>query len=209
MKLVILGRDGILNVYREDHVKAPDEWRPVAGALEALAQLNHAGWHAVVATNQAGIGRGMIDMASVNAVHQRMIEMAQARGARIDAVFFCPHTPEEQCACRKPLPGMLVDIGRRYGVDLRHVPVVSDTLRDMHAAQAAGCEPHLVRTGRAADLSAQALRAMRQQIPGLHDHPDLAACFAHLIRRQPEPPSRASVPTVETVAMVAASGAGT
>jgi D-glycero-D-manno-heptose 1,7-bisphosphate phosphatase len=191
MKLVILGRDGILNVYREDHVKAPDEWRPVEGALEALSHLNHAGWHAVVATNQAGIGRGMIDMASVNAVHQRMIELAQARGARIDAVFFCPHTPEEQCDCRKPLPGMLLDIGRRYGVDLRHVPVVSDTLRDMHAAQAAGCEPHLVRTGRAADLSAQALQAAREQIPGLRDHADLAACFEHLVRREADPPPRA------------------
>ncbi len=192
MKLVILGRDGILNVYREDHVKAPDEWRPVAGALEALAQLNHAGWHAVVATNQAGIGRGMIDMASVNAVHQRMIEMAQTRGARIDAVFFCPHTPEEQCVCRKPLPGMLLDIGRRYGVDLRQVPVVSDMVRDMHAAHAAGCEPHLVRSGRAADLSVQALQSAKAQIPGLQDHADLMACFEHLMRREADPLSRSA-----------------
>lgn len=195
MKLVILGRDGILNVYREDHVKAPDEWRPVAGALEALAHLNHAGWHAVVATNQAGIGRGMIDMSSVNAVHQRMIEMAQARGARIDAVFFCPHTPEEQCACRKPLPGMMLDIGRRYGVDLRQVPVVSDTVRDMHAAHAAGCEPHLVRTGRAAELSEQALQAVRQQVPGLREHADLASCFEQLMRREAVALPRAGSPS--------------
>ena len=201
MKLVILGRDGILNVYREDHVKAPDEWRPVAGALEALAQLNHAGWHAVVATNQAGIGRGMIDMASVNAVHQRMIEMAQARGARIDAVFFCPHTPEEQCACRKPLPGMLLDIGRRYGVDLRQVPVVSDTVRDMHAAHAAGCEPHLVRSGRAADLSGPALQALKAQIPALQDHADLMACFEHLMRRETDPLSRSASSRAGTAAV--------
>jgi D-glycero-D-manno-heptose 1,7-bisphosphate phosphatase len=194
MKLVILGRDGILNVYREDHVKAPDEWRPVPGALEALSQLNHAGWHAVVATNQAGIGRGMIDMASVNAVHQRMIETARAHGARIDAVFFCPHTPEEQCACRKPLPGMMLDIGRRYGLDLRQVPVVSDTVRDMHAAHAAGCEPHLVRTGRAADLSDQALQAVRQQVPGLREHSDLATCFEQLMRREAVVSSRAAGP---------------
>lgn len=204
MKLVILGRDGILNVYREDHVKAPDEWRPVAGALEALAQLNYAGWHAVVATNQAGIGRGMIDMASVNAVHQRMIEMAQARGARIDAVFFCPHTPEEQCACRKPLPGMLLDIGRRYGVDLRQVPVVSDTVRDMHAAHAAGCEPHLVRSGRAADLSGPALQALKAQIPGLQDHADLMACFEHLMRWEPDPLSRSALSRAGTAAVTGA-----
>lgn len=204
MKLVILGRDGILNVYREDHVKAPDEWRPVAGALEALAQMNQAGWHAVVATNQAGIGRGMIDMASVNAVHQRMIEMAQARGARIDAVFFCPHTPEEQCACRKPLPGMLLDIGRRYGVDLRQVPVVSDTARDMHAAHAAGCEPHLVRSGRAADLSGPALQALKAQIPGLQDHADLTACFEHLMRRETDPLSRSALSRAGTAAVAGA-----
>jgi D-glycero-D-manno-heptose 1,7-bisphosphate phosphatase len=102
LRLVILGRDGILNVYREDHVKSPDEWQPVPGALEAVARLNHAGWHAVVATNQSGIGRGMIDMASVNAVHLHMMQRLIAVGGRIDAVFFCPHTPEENCDCRKP-----------------------------------------------------------------------------------------------------------
>ena len=97
------------------------------GALEAVARLNHAGWHAVVATNQAGIGRGMIDMASVNAVHAHMNQLLMAEGGRIDAVFFCPHTPEDGCDCRKPLPGMMLDIGRRYGVDLAEVPMVGDT----------------------------------------------------------------------------------
>ena len=137
-KLIILGRDGILNEFREDHIKAPEEWVPVAGALEAVARLYHAGWHVVVATNQSGIGRGMIDMATVNAVHAHMLQRLQALGGRIDAVFFCPHTPEDQCGCRKPLPGLMHDIGRRYGVDLRLVPMVCDTLRDLQAAQAAG-----------------------------------------------------------------------
>ncbi|MBC7941679.1 MAG: D-glycero-beta-D-manno-heptose 1,7-bisphosphate 7-phosphatase, partial [Chitinophagaceae bacterium] len=144
IKLVILGRDGVLNEYREGHVTAPEEWVPVAGALDAVARIHHAGWHVVVATNQAGIGRGMIDMGTVNLVHVRMNQLLMAQGARLDAVFFCPHTPEDDCECRKPKPGMLLDIGRRYGTDLAAVPMVGDTLRDLQAASAAGCEPHLV-----------------------------------------------------------------
>jgi D-glycero-D-manno-heptose 1,7-bisphosphate phosphatase len=182
-KLVILGRDGILNEYREDHVKAPEEWQTVHGALEAVARLNHAGWHVVVATNQAGIGRGMIDMASVNAIHTHMNREAMAVGGRIDAVFFCPHTPEARCDCRKPLPGMMKDIGQRYGVELSQVPMVGDTLRDLLAAQAAGCEPHLVLTGRAADLGDDALAHMLQQVPAARVHADLSAFADFLLQR--------------------------
>ncbi|MEI8266780.1 MAG: D-glycero-beta-D-manno-heptose 1,7-bisphosphate 7-phosphatase [Betaproteobacteria bacterium] len=184
MKLIILGRDGILNEYRDDHVKAAAEWVPIPGALEAVSRLNHAGWHAVVATNQAGIGRGMIDMASVNLIHAHMNKLMQAQGARLDAVFFCPHTPEDHCECRKPLPGMMLEIGRRYGVDLHQVPVAADTLRDLQAAHAAGCEPHLVRTGRAAGLDEAQVELWRQQVPGLRVHADLPALAEHLITRQ-------------------------
>ena len=183
VKLVILGRDGVLNGYREDHVKAPEEWTPVPGALEAVARLNHAGWHTVVATNQAGIGRGMIDMASVNAVHAHMNRQLMALGGRIDAVFFCPHTPEEQCDCRKPLPGMMLDIGRRYGSDLSAVPVVGDTLRDLQAAAAAGCPPHLVLTGRAAALDEAALARFVEQVPAARVHRDLPAFVDWLLKK--------------------------
>ncbi len=184
MKLIIFGRDGILNEYRDDHVKAPAEWVPIPGALEAVSRLNHAGWHAVVATNQAGIGRGMIDMASVNLIHAHMNKLMQAQGARLDAVFFCPHTPEERCDCRKPLPGMMREIGRRYGVDLHQVPVAADTLRDLQAAQAAGCEPHLVRTGRAARLDDAQVGQLVQEVPEARVHADLAALADHLIARE-------------------------
>jgi D-glycero-D-manno-heptose 1,7-bisphosphate phosphatase len=183
VKLVILGRDGILNDFRDDHVKAPEEWTPIPGALEAVARLNHAGWHAVVATNQSGIGRGMIDMASVNAVHAHLYKSLMAVGGRIDAVFFCPHTPEDKCSCRKPLPGLMNDIGKRYGIDLKHVPMVADTLRDLQAAHAAGCEPHLVCTGRAAGLDAQQIRQLVGQVPGARAHADLAALAEHLLTR--------------------------
>jgi D-glycero-D-manno-heptose 1,7-bisphosphate phosphatase len=183
-KLIILGRDGILNEFREDHIKAPEEWVAVPGALEAVSRLNHAGWHVVVATNQSGIGRGMIDMAAVNAVHAHMMRSLQAAGGRMDAVFFCPHTPEDNCACRKPLPGMAQDIGRRYGVDLALVPMVGDTLRDLQAAQAAGCEPHLVRSGLAAALDAAQLDALVRQVPGTWVHRDLGELATHLLERE-------------------------
>ncbi len=182
-KLVILGRDGILNEYRENHVTVPEEWHPVPGALEAVARINHAGWHTVVATNQSGIGRGMIDMSAVNAVHAHMYKQLQVQGGRIDAVFFCPHTPEEDCDCRKPKPGLLLDIGRRYGVDLAGVPMVGDTARDLIAAQSAGCEPHLVLSGRAASLGAEQVQALLSQVPGARAHATLTAFADFLLLR--------------------------
>jgi D-glycero-D-manno-heptose 1,7-bisphosphate phosphatase len=188
-KLVILGRDGILNEYREGHVTAPEEWVPVPGALEAVARLNHAGWHVTVATNQSGIGRGMIDMSAVNAVHAHLYRQLQLVGGRIDAVFLCPHTPEEDCSCRKPKPGMLLDVGRRYGIDLAQVPMVGDTARDLIAAAAAGCQPHLVRSGRAATLGAEQVEALLTQVPGARTHATLAAFVDHLLQRDAQPDS--------------------
>ena len=182
-KLVILGRDGILNEYREGHVTAPDEWQAVPGAMEAVARINHAGWHTVVATNQSGIGRGMIEMSAVNAVHAHMHQVLQTQGGRIDAVFFCPHTPADDCECRKPRPGLMLEIGRRYGVDLSHVPMVGDTARDLISAQAAGCEPHLVLSGRAASLAPEEVQALLQQVPEARAHASLGAFADFLLSR--------------------------
>jgi len=189
LRLVILGRDGILNAYRDDHVKSPDEWQAIPGALEAVARLNHAGWHTVVATNQSGIGRGMIDMASVNAVHLHMMQRLVAVGGRLDAVFFCPHTPEENCDCRKPKPGLMRQIALRYGIDLRTVPMVCDTLRDLLAAHAAGCEPHLVLSGRAARLDEAKLVDIVAQVPGTEVHADLGSFVDFLLQRAHVPDS--------------------
>ncbi|MEK8045557.1 D-glycero-beta-D-manno-heptose 1,7-bisphosphate 7-phosphatase [Ideonella margarita] len=184
-KLIIIGRDGILNRFREDHVKDPSEWDPVPGALEAVARLNHAGWHLVVATNQAGIGRGLVDMATVNSVHQHMMKLLAAKGGRIDAVFFCPHAAEEQCECRKPQPGMMFDIAKRYGVDLKNVPMVVDTHRDLLAAQAAGCQPHLVKSARAQRASDEELAQWAASVPGTLVHEDLASFAAALLATTP------------------------
>ena len=183
-KLIVIGRDGILNRFREDHVKEPSEWEALPGALEAVAKLNHAGWHVVVATNQSGIGRGLVDMAQVNAIHLRMMQLLAARGGRIDAVFFCPHAPEEQCACRKPQPGLLRQIAARYGVDLALVPMVVDTPRDLEAARSAGCLPHLVRSGRAADRPDEEIAGWAAAVPGTVVHTDLAAFAGHWLARE-------------------------
>jgi D-glycero-D-manno-heptose 1,7-bisphosphate phosphatase len=181
-KLVILDRDGTLNVDREDFVKSPEEWEPLPGALEAVARLNQDGWHVVLATNQPGIGRGLIDMTSLNAIHDRMNTELARLGGRIDAVFFCPHAPEDGCDCRKPQPGLILQIGDRFGIDLTRVPVVGDSLRDLQATRAAGAQPHLVLTGKAAALDAGEVEQMRHQIPGLQVHHDLAAFVDALLQ---------------------------
>ncbi|TBO32484.1 D-glycero-beta-D-manno-heptose 1,7-bisphosphate 7-phosphatase [Aquabacterium lacunae] len=183
MKLVILDRDGTINHERDDYIKSADEWVPLPGAIEAIARLNHAGWHVVVATNQSGIGRGLFDMAALNAMHAKMHQMLARHGARVDAVFFCPHTPEDHCTCRKPQPGLFNMIGERFGVALDGVPMVGDLPRDVLAAQSVGCEPHLVRTGQAASMTEAELVALRQQVPDLTIHPDLSSFADFVILR--------------------------
>ncbi|WP_326533471.1 D-glycero-beta-D-manno-heptose 1,7-bisphosphate 7-phosphatase [Pseudorhodoferax sp.] len=150
MKLVILDRDGTINVDSDEFIKSPEEWEPLPGALEAIAKLNHAGWHVVVATNQSGLGRGLFDVVSLNAIHAKMHKALAALGGRVDAVFYCPHTPDDHCSCRKPQPGLFQQIGERLGVDLQDVPTAGDSARDLQAGSAAGCEPHLVLTGKSA-----------------------------------------------------------
>ena len=163
MKLVILDRDGTINEDRDDYVKSPAQWLPLPGALEAIARLNHAGWHVVVATNQSGIGRGLFDMETLNAMHSKMHSMLAAVGGRVDAVFFCPHTPADACDCRKPASGLFRRIGERDAV----------------AALAAGCVPHLVRTGKSQGLPEGGLPEGCP--PGCQSHADLAAFVDTLI----------------------------
>ncbi len=182
-KLVILDRDGTINQDSDDYVKSADEWLPLPGALEAIARLNHAGWHVVVASNQSGLGRGLFDVAALNAMHAKMHKLLAAAGGRIDAVFYCPHSPEETCNCRKPLPGLFEQIGERYGMDLQGVHTVGDSLRDVQAGAAVGCTTHLVHTGKGEKLKGQSLPA--DFPPGTVAHADLAA-FADWLMEQSE-----------------------
>lgn len=155
MKLVILDRDGVINIDSDQFVKSPAEWRPIPGSLEAIARLNHAGYRVVVATNQSGIGRGLFDMATLNAIHEKMHRMVGQFGGRIDAVFYCPCAADSNCECRKPRPGMMKEISQRLGVDLEGVPSIGDSLRDLQASHAAGAQPILVLTGKGRDTEAK------------------------------------------------------
>lgn len=148
MKLVILDRDGVINYDSTQFIKNPDEWKPIPGSLEAIAQLNQAGYRVALATNQSGISRGLFDMTTLNAIHDKMHRALAQYGGRIDALFYCPHAADNHCSCRKPKPGMLEEIGRRFGEDLTGVPSVGDSLRDLEASVAVGAQPILVRTGK-------------------------------------------------------------
>jgi D-glycero-D-manno-heptose 1,7-bisphosphate phosphatase len=148
MKLVILDRDGVINLDSATFIKNPNEWIPIPGSLEAIALLNQHGYRVAVATNQSGIARGYFDMATLNAIHDKMHKALAQVGGRIDAVFYCPHAADDHCQCRKPNTGMIEEIGRRFNIELTKVPGVGDALRDLQAFDKAGCQPYLVRTGK-------------------------------------------------------------
>ena len=152
MKLAILDRDGTLNPMGDEYITSADEWTAVPGALEAIARLNHAGWHVVVATNQPGLGRGLFDVVALNAIHAKLHRQVAAVGGRIDAVFFCPHAAGEDCSCRKPAPGLLEQICDRYGVERNEVRVVGSCEAHLQAGAALGAQLHLVCTGQSAAL---------------------------------------------------------
>jgi D-glycero-D-manno-heptose 1,7-bisphosphate phosphatase len=154
------------------------------GALDAIARLNHAGFHVVIATNQPGLGRGLFDVVALNAIHAKMHKMLAAVGARVDAVFYCPHAPEESCLCRKPLSGLFEQIGERYGMDLQGVAACGDNLDHLAAGAAAGCDSHLVLTGKAAVLRGRPLPDFFPS--GTQVHADLGA-FADALIARPAP----------------------
>ena len=150
MKLVILDRDGVINHDSPTYIKSPDEWKPIPRSLDAIARLTQADYRVVVATNQSGVGRGLFDMATLNAIHDKMHRAVGQAGGRIDAVFYCPHAMEANCGCRKPRTGLLEDIGRRFNTSLQEVPCIGDQLRDLQAAAAVSAQPILVLTGKGA-----------------------------------------------------------
>lgn len=148
MRVVILDRDGVINEDSDEFIKSPSEWKPIRGSLEAIARLHRAGWRVIVATNQSGIARQLFDLDTLARIHQSMHTRVNAAGGLIDAVFFCPHGPDDNCHCRKPEPGLFQDIASRLRIELAGVPAIGDSLRDLQAALAAGARPILVKTGK-------------------------------------------------------------
>lgn len=181
MKLVILDRDGVINRDSAEFIKSPEEWVPLPGSLSAIARLTRAGYRVVVATNQSGVGRGLLGADALDRIHRRMLEAVRAAGGEIAGVYFCPHVPEDRCACRKPAPGLFHAIARAFGADLRRAWAVGDSARDLEAARSAGARPVLVLTGNG--------KATLDGLPATHDvrvHADLAE-FTDALLAEPEP----------------------
>jgi D-glycero-D-manno-heptose 1,7-bisphosphate phosphatase len=170
MKLVILDRDGVINQDSDAYIKSPEEWVPLPGSLEAIARLHREGYRVVVASNQSGVARGMFDMDTLMKIHLKMIDAVRAKGGDLDAVFFCPHGPEDDCSCRKPAAGLFYEIADRLKVNLNNVYAVGDQERDIVAARTANARPVLVRTGH----GRRTLRRSKQ-LEGVPAYDDLAA----------------------------------
>lgn len=178
MTLIILDRDGVINQDSDAFIKCPDEWLPVPGSLEAIAQLTQANWRVVIASNQSGIARGLFTADTLNSIHHKMRGMVADTGGRIDAIFVCPHGPDDNCLCRKPRPGLFHDIARRYDTSLQGVPAVGDSLRDLQAAAQAGCTPWLVATG-----NGEKTRAANELPEGVQIRDNLLAVVRSLLKR--------------------------
>ena len=148
MKLLILDRDGVVNEDSDAYIKSVQEWIPVPGSICAIAQLSLAGWTVAIATNQSGIARGFYDLATLDAMHERLRALVAEQGGNVGLIVHCPHGPDEGCECRKPKPGMLQTIARHYLCELSGVWFVGDSRGDLDAALAVDCQPVLVKTGK-------------------------------------------------------------
>lgn len=157
MKLVILDRDGVINEDSDEFIKSPAEWVPIPGSLDAIGRLSRAGFRVVVASNQSGLRRKLLDIETLNRIHDKMHRQLAEVGGRIDAILVCPCLPRENCACRKPGAGMLVALSERLHLPLANVPFIGDKASDIDAARAGGARPWLVRTGAGAETEASGL----------------------------------------------------
>ncbi len=178
MKLLILDRDGVINEDSDAYIKSLAEWIPIPGSVEAIARLSRAGWTVAVATNQSGLARGYYDEATLAAMHARLRQLVAEQGGELGLIVHCPHGPDEGCACRKPLPGLLVQIARHYDVTLDGVWFVGDSPGDLAAARAVACQPVLVRSGKGE-------RTLAKGLPdGVKVFDNLAAVAAHLLAEE-------------------------
>lgn len=182
-KLAILDRDGVINQDSDDYIKSPEEWIPIEGSLQAIARLNRAGYRVFVATNQSGLGRGLFSIETLHRIHHRMVDELERHGGHVDGILFCPHVPEEQCDCRKPKPGLLMEIAQRVNQGLKGVPVIGDSYRDLQAGLAVEALPILVRTGK----GERTLQERGRELGKTPVFADLSSAVDMLINRETNP----------------------
>lgn len=147
-KLIILDRDGVINEDSDEYVKSLEEWIPISGSIQAIADLSKAGYIIAVATNQSGIGRGLFDLDQLELMHNKLCELVEEAGGEIAGIFYCPHTPDDQCECRKPKSGLVDSIEEVLRLPVKNAFIVGDSLRDLEAGFNRGCLPVLVKTGK-------------------------------------------------------------
>lgn len=145
---VLLDRDGVINVDSDEFIKSPQEWQPIPGSLEAISLLNNNGFKVVVISNQSGVARGLFDLATLEKIHSKMRQLASDNGTGIEAIYFCPHGPNDDCPCRKPKSGLFKQFAQEYDIELDNIPYIGDSLKDVQAAQAVAARPMLVKTGK-------------------------------------------------------------
>ncbi len=179
LPLIVLDRDGVINHDSSDFIKSPDEWRPLPGSLEAIAELTRLGYRIVIASNQSGIGRNLFDHTMLDKIHEKMTRSIAAAGGSISRIFICPHHPNDGCDCRKPLPGLFRQIADHYSVSPEQMIAVGDSLRDLEAAQACGSKAVLVRTG-----NGLATEQSFQHLSDIEVYDDLAG-FSKALSAQP------------------------
>ena len=157
-KTIVLDRDGVINKDSPNYIKSHEEWIPIPGSLEAISSLHQAGFYILIATNQSGLARGLFDEFELAKIHHKLCSMVEEEGGFVSGIFYCPHSPDDECECRKPNTGMLIQAENVLGVSLDGCPFVGDSLKDLEAATTHGMRPILVRTGNGS--------ATEQQIDG-------------------------------------------
>ncbi|MDX8384754.1 MAG: D-glycero-beta-D-manno-heptose 1,7-bisphosphate 7-phosphatase [Ghiorsea sp.] len=181
IKLVLLDRDGVINHDSPDYILSPEQWLPIDGSLQAIAQLKQANIATAVCSNQSALGRGMIGQRVFDAIQQKMVKATQEAGGDFDYLAYCPHGPDDGCACRKPKAGMLNDAIQAIGAHLNkdEIVMIGDSLRDIEAAKGAGVKSMLVATGYG---DAQQIYEKAKAIePDIQLYADLASCVADIL----------------------------
>ena len=178
---IILDRDGVINEDSENYIRSPEEWIPIPGSIEAIAELSRAGYRVVLATNQSGIGRGYFDEYTLGQMHEKLHQLVEDQGGSISGIFLCPHTPDADCHCRKPATGMLEQIEAEFGESLRGSWFIGDSKKDLDCGFAHGCRPGLVLTGKGPVTHEQLDDAQRDAISIF---PNLRAAANHILERE-------------------------